>query len=321
MLKRLESNKIRSGFKGPIKTVLVPVSFGISSICLLHVLDQQLRFRKEQGRHAGYYLHLLFVDQYPILNEPFPQNIKESVMQRYSSHVYSVISLEEHADRPARFDDSVNEKRKTFREKVRSLSSVSAKSDFIEITRRQVILAFAKTSGCDAIFFGDSTTRLAEKTLSETAKGRGMSLPWLTFDGNFLGVNCVYPLRDLLRKELIAYANVASPPLISLISKSPPQVATTSKDTSIDALMTQYFESVESDYPSIVANVVRTTGKLKPASIVSCNGRCSLCEYPMVPGSSGGEQGSAALSRADSTNGIEQSQPLCHGCKTTLEGG
>lgn len=320
VLKRLESNKIRGGFNDPQKTLLVPVSFGVSSITLLHVLDQHLQARREQGRHAGYSLHVLFIDQPMSTDQECPRDLRDLLMQRYPLHVYSTILLEDCADHGADAEKSPVDKSMNLKDNFRSLPSASARTDFIDITRRQLITAFAKSHGCDTILFGDSTTRLAERTLSETAKGRGVSLPWLTTDGDSSGINCIYPLRDLLRKELASYANVVSPPLTPLIIKSPAQVSASSKDVTIDGLMTQYFESVEKDYPSIVANVVRTTGKLKPpANSEGCE-KCSLCGFSIVGGTWGGEQGSAAFSQAETINGLGPDQSLCYGCKRTLNG-
>ncbi|KXJ94490.1 hypothetical protein Micbo1qcDRAFT_193644 [Microdochium bolleyi] len=107
------------------------------------------------------------------------------------------------------------------------------------------------------------------------------------------GIPIYSPLRDIYRKELFVYLTstpspspssqppadtgdtAAQPPLSALIpphllpahlrdpSSAPTPAAVVShRDLSIDDVMARYFADVEANYPSVVANVVRTTGKL-----------------------------------------------------------
>ena len=199
---------------------------------------------------------------------------------------------------------------------VQSLDSATSKADLIDVARRRLILAFAEQNGRNSILFGDSTTRLAERTLSETAKGRGLALPWLTADSNFSGVDCIYPLRDLLRKELLAYAEGVSPSLTSLTIEPPVKSPTSSKDTTIDGLMAHYFESVEQNYPSIVANVVRTSGKLVPHTMSETMEACTLCGHVFAQRHWGGEQQKVTPSKEDNEDSTQDRQ-LCYGCMRT----
>ena len=330
VLKRLEANKLRSGFNNPPKALLVPVSLGVSSLVLLHVLDQQLSNRAEAGRHIGYNLHVLYVDQSGVLEQESLRDSLNVLKQRYRSYSYATVSLEEYSDYGIDFDmlafanTSTNgcdtlDKRTRLKHILSSLSSATSRADLIEILRRRLILAFARAHACDGILFGDSTTRLAERTLSETAKGRATALPWLTADRSSSdSISCTYPLRDLLRKELGAYAGMTSPPLTSLICEAPVPTPTSSKDTTVDDLMAQYFESVEQNYPSIVANVVRTSGKLMVPSTTEVTDTCAICGYPSVNESWGGDQlEPAALHSADG-NRSERGKALCYGCARTV---
>lgn len=333
ILKRMETNKLRGGFKDPQRTLVVPISFGVSSITLLHVLDQQLSNRAEAGRHAGYNLQILFVDQSAVLEQASVYDSLDVLKQKYPSHTYTVVSLEDcfdygtEFDMPASADALTNghtalDKRTRLKHNLSSLPSATSRADMIEILRRRLILAFAKAHSCDSILFGDSTTRLAEKTLSETAKGRAIALPWLTADGSSPdGTTCIYPLRDLLRKELGAYAHMTSPPLTPLICEAPSQTPTSSKDTTIDGLMTQYFESVEQNYPSIVANVVKTSGRLVAPSISEDTDACTICGYPIVNESWGGDQLDSAVPQLANCNGSEHGKALCYGCARTTRKG
>ena len=337
VLKRLETNKLRSGFKDPPKTLLVPLSFGVSSLVLLHVLDQQLSNRAETGRHIGYNLHVLYVNQSITLDHESRSYSLDVLKQRYPSHTYTSAWLEDYEDYGIDFDmlasaDNLTngsvalengfvalDKRTRLKHILSSLSSATSRADLIGILRHRLILAFAKAHACDSILFGDSTTRLAEKILSETAKGRAIALPWLTADGSSSdGTNCTYPLRDLLRKELGAYANMTSPPLTPMICEAPSQTPTSSKDTTIDNLMTQYFESVEQNYPSIVANVVRTSGKLMAPSTTENPSRCAICGYPIIDESWGGDQSDSTVAQVANGNRSECGKAVCYGCARTM---
>lgn len=330
VLKRLETNKLRGGYKGPQKTLLLPVSFGVSSISLLQVLDQHLRNRTDQGRHAGYALHILFVDQSVALEQGPLHTLLSSLGGRYPTHKYTAIPLEDCFDYGIDMDylvahntsvvgRTVVDKTDCLRRTLSSLPSATSRLDIVEILRRRLIMAFARRHACDSILFGDSTTRLAEKTFSETAKGRGIALPWLTADGSSSeGIRCTYPLRDVLKKELSAYASLVSPPLLPLIFDPPTKISISSHNTTIDGLMSQYFESVEQNYPSIVANVVRTSGRLVAPLISDESKKCSACANPIMNGSWGGEQQSTTISGSAENNGCEVRRILCYGCTRTL---
>ena len=309
---------MRGGFNDLRKTLLVPVSFGVSSISLLHSLNQQLQNRRDQGHYAGYTLHVLFVDQSAVQGQACPYELKNMLVERYPSHIYTTILLEDSTYCGKDAEMSHIDEKREFRDTILSLSSNTSKTDVIDIKRRQLIEAFAKEHKCDGILFGDTTTRLAERTLAETAKGRGIALPWLTADGNCSGLKCVYPLRDLLRKELVAYASIVSPPLTSLILQPSVRVPTSSKDSSIDGLMSQYFESVEQNYPSIVINVVRTSSKLDPLALEKANEACCLCHYPIVKEAWGGDQDSVSCSGGRKASDSRQSDSLCYACERTV---
>lgn len=318
VLKRLEANKIRGGFKEPKKTLLLPVSFGASSVTLLHILDQQLQNRAQQGRHGGYDLHVLFIDQSTVLEQVDVRAAMKLLSQKYPAHKYTTISLEDCFDYGVEFEGLSNGGEDRLQHIISSMPSATSKVDFIDIARRRLIIAFAKKFGSDSILFGDSTTRIAEKTLSETAKGRGVALPWLTADGFTEGIHCIFPMRDLLRKEITAYASMVSPSLTPLISEVSPKVSASSRDTTIDDLMSQYFESVEQNYPSIVANVVRTSGRLNPPAMLEGCHSCSICGDGISTGSWGGEQqDSVILSHPADRNGENTALALCYGCART----
>ncbi len=205
-----------------------------------------------------------------------------------------------------------------------SMPSATSRKDIATTLLTRLLVDVAKRNSCESILFGDSTTKLAEKTLTETAKGRGFSLPWQVSDGlSPYGMGFNYPMRDLLKKELVAFSSLSTPPLSDLIiyQIASSHISASSKLTSIDDLMVQYFESVEENYPSIVANVVRTSSKLKPLS-GDVETACGLCGLPVSEGTDGifgwgGDQNSDSrpVTESNSDHGV-----LCYGCSRSING-
>ena len=332
VLKRLETGKLRGGFKEPEKKILVPISFGVSSICLLSLLDSHLKNRREQGRHAGYNLHLLHVDQSSVVGDSIHQKFLDGVRHRFPFLPFSIVPLEACFDYGVSIDvpldrnlDTVFERSLDHLRRLKSIlvaaSSLTSKIDLVGIIRRRLIVSFALRAGCHCILYGDTATRLAERVLAETAKGRGEYLPWLTTEGmNDDGVYCSYPMRDLLKKELSIYASIIAPALTSVISGGGlVSYVGSSRGTTIDSLMRQYFESVEKDYPSIITNVVRTTSRLLSSPTDEHAQSCAACGLRIVDRGWGGEQEEVNVSNATEAMVVQRLKFLCYGCSRSLE--
>lgn len=313
VIKRLESNKIRGGFNEPVRHILLALSLGVSSVSLLHLLDTQLKERSRQGRHPGFVIHLLFIDESSIAGLTSSQKQIQTVTSTFSAHEIDVvpiqdcfkygIDVDEYFKRDKRSEERATDPLQRLEACLTTVGSATSKADLIHIIRGRLIGTFAKQKGCSHILYGDTTTRLAERTLAETAKGRGGHLPWLVMDNVAVyGVERSFPLRDLLRKELLIYASIMEPPLTVFISHgASPGPAASSKGNSIDLMMGQYFASVEESYPSIVANVVKTTAKLNPSISAQDAPTCNLCLFPLT-------------GKALDGQGLD----LCHGCSQTL---
>jgi len=146
-------------------------------------------------------------------------------------------------------------------------------------------------------------------------------------------------MKDVLRKELEPYGQVSDITTLSTPQRAIGAVVS-SKNATIDGLMKEYFESVEKDYPSIVANVVRTSSKLRPSDEIASQLRddntdyrptsCELCGVPVASGAFGihswGGGSQAARSGGSSQQTIIPVDPtvvvehrLCYGCaRSTL---
>jgi len=343
--KRMDGFKVRGASKDKKRRLLLPLSLGVSSITLLHVLDHQLSIQQERTSRTGYELHVLYVQDVVNTKESNASEVFLRIKGRYPLHTYETVSLDDYRhvtedqeqlrtsiEQSSALPTSPHESTQhssTLQEYLKSLPSATSRADMLGIIRTRVITDYAKKIGCGSILWGDSTTRLAERTLAETAKGRGFSIPWHTSDGpSPYGIDYVFPMRDLLRKELFTYSSVTDPPLSNLIldHQDIGSTSVSSKDITVDDLMTQYFETVEQNYPSIVSNVVRTSGRLQPTSFVTENSTlCNICHLPVAHGEEGlyGWDGDQKVTIDGSQSGglVNGSRSLlCYGCSRTILG-
>lgn len=324
VVKRMEAFRTRHAAAGQERKLLLPLSFGVSSVSLLHILDRHLQTQKEKTQRTGFSLHVLFIDS---TTECLGYASKVALLKAaYPAHDYSVAGLDElFTVREREFQENMpikDEKTTSFDaidELLNAAPSATAKADILSILRTRFAVRFAKAHNCEGILWGDSTTKLAEKVLSETAKGRGFSLPWQVSDGlSPYGVPFYYPMRDVLKKELISHCVMTDPPLSIYMDPrafETTQAPPSAKNTTIDVLMKQYFESVEENYPSIVSNVVRTSSKLQ-APVSDSGLRCKLCELP-VEQSSMGIQGWGGYQEAGGES-EETVVGLCYGCSRSV---
>ncbi|KZF26674.1 hypothetical protein L228DRAFT_16732 [Xylona heveae TC161] len=329
--KQLEAYRIKNASKNNRRRVLLPISFGVSSLSLLHVLDGHLQSQIRRTNRTGYELHVLHVNTSGVDADAPQIGRLEVLKEKYPRHTYSELTLEDVFDHANEYlettlrDVNINigdvappsSKHEKLVGLLSALPSPTSRADVVETLRNNLIIAFAKENDCQSITWGDSATRLAEKTISETAKGRGFSLPWQISGGESpYGLHVSHPLRDVLKKELVIFAENVDPPLTPLIHSRPAPTMTSApaKSTTIDDLMGQYFASIEESFPSIVANVVRTTSKLRAPEVTEGQSRCDLCGLPLADSDASlGEGESSAQSL------VQPEGNLCYGCaRTTL---
>ena len=322
-VKHMDGFKVRPPGIKPRK-ILLPLSFGPSSLVLLHLLNQRLSKQLQTVGRSGYELVVFHViaagsesrsrclDMLQILENKYPNH------QYYSStleavHVYKYKSSRggkaSPSDNESR-NDSVVESASPLMDVIDSFKSGSLKSELLDITQDRLILEAAKTLSCDAIARGDSTTRLAERTLTAISTGRGLFVPFQTADvlvGD--GTTATFPLRDLMRHELVSFLQAVLPDLHALALRhgafsepEPPYRST------IPGLMHQYFESTEETYPSIVANVAKTAARLNVHCDAETKKGCSICATPMASTSDSGDE---------SYEG-ESGSNLCYGCSKSF---
>jgi cytoplasmic tRNA 2-thiolation protein 2 len=325
----MEQYKSRGAAARVSKKLLLPISLGPSSTALLWILDNYIQGQRQRMGRSSYELVVVHVDVEG--KNTAVSDLLRNVKSRFHDHSYVASKLEDALAIGIDWEalglqrspgDDAEPADVQLQKLLESVSSVTSRADIVSTLLTRLLVHHAKASGCESILFGDSTTRLAEKTLTETAKGRGFSLPWQVSDGmSPYGVTFQYPMRDLLRKEILTLSQLSSVPIQDLISDPSPlhDVSVSSKSTTIDQLMTQYFESVEENFPSIVANVVRTSAKLKAPGVSDTSLPCGLCRLPVSAGTDGihgwsGDQTLYTRHRQQDTT----DQVLCYGCTRSI---
>lgn len=320
------------------------LSFGTSSTVLLHILNGYVDAILSKGRRSPFDLDTICVDT-SISDNPneLLQKTVEIYRQRYPRLNLEIIPLTavlgvpsvDWSALPSLKQDATPPEQ--LRDLFECLPSATSRADILRLFIRHLLIHTALRRGCQAVLFGHSTTTLGALTLAETAKGRGFSLAWQINDGvlpveDFSSspdrnpssvpketVRVHYPLRELYRKELDTYATLTDPPLADIIPAEEEVDRASSvvshRDLSIDEVMARYFADVEENYPSIVANVVRTTAKL---SRVDAEKRCGVCG--MTLDELGDERWKGEIGDDGGAEERMGRSRLCYGCERTVHG-
>ncbi|KAH8895095.1 glycoside hydrolase [Thozetella sp. PMI_491] len=337
----------RSGFR----RFLVGLSFGVSSSVLVDLLHDTVARGRARGMRSSFEVHVVHVDSDPSLGDDdgvgSPRTAETLGRYRekypyftfYSAPLASALRLRTVDWSALPSLDKEKPASGQMQALFESLPSNTSKADILRLLTRNILLSRALSQSCHALLLGHSTTSLAELTLAETAKGRGFSLPWQVHDGPVPVLNypesegsasdgtrrgetagnipMYSPLRDLLRKELVTYSGLTSPPLTEVIPKDAERTGAvvSHKELSIEEVMSRYFAEVEQNYPSVVANVAKTTGKLDR---IEAEERCGLCN--MLLDEQGDERWRGEIGDDDGVAGSVWNLPLCYGCKRSIGG-
>ncbi|OJJ50987.1 hypothetical protein ASPZODRAFT_57478 [Penicilliopsis zonata CBS 506.65] len=289
IVRRME--KFRRQPKSSQYKLLLPLSYGVSSSVLLHMVYAQLeRQRANTYSPTGFDLQVLVVEPSTISAfSPACEERFETVQKAFPAISFTQVSFHSIFE----FDPNVLETLQEFAgssfvddpslpaldrlEKFRrSITTSTSRTDVDNILLIRLVVAFAKASGCQTILWGDSDSRLAAKALANVAKGRGSSLTWQVSDGiSPWGIEFEYPMRDLFKTELDNYANLFPEVKSFVIPDAPISENILTKNLSIDELMMRYVQTQGEKYPGVMANVARTASKLQASELRS--GQCKLC--------------------------------------------
>ena len=310
VIKKMETFRVRNTAAGERRRLLLPLSLGASSVTLLHILNQHLERQRSRTGRTGFDLHVLHVN--PGDGSAALETIG-ALKTRYPWHEYSMVELF-----ARNVCEATDEAGPSLQSELNSLDSATFRADLAQIRTTQRIAQEARRLECEGVLWGHTTTALAEKILAETSKGRGFALPSTTQDGaSSFGVNFLYPMRDVLRKEVLTFSILANPPLTDIIAEQAARkTQVSSKAATIDNLMKDYFASVEENYPSIVANVVRTTGKLITPDLDDAT-KCRICGLPVPNADRSMPNDIASESDIRHVNNASDEE-ICYGCERSF---
>ncbi|KAF7506234.1 hypothetical protein GJ744_012126 [Endocarpon pusillum] len=293
-VKRVKSYRLKEEVTEQPQKLLLPVSGGVSSVVLLQILDGLLQRQFSNRGRKPYELHLLMVEAPSLVSDRSVAATFNRLKQKFPSHTCSLVPLPE----VFKLDSSICEdlsdlgaqRGKTPQASLDTLLScsktASSRTDVLQLLLTRLIVAFAKVNACNAILWGHSNSRLAAKALSSVSKGRGGYLPFDIADGPTpWGIAFYYPLRDLFKSELVMYTNALPDDFSGLVVHDLASVPTYTalRATSIDDLLSAYIDNQGEKYPSLMANVVRTAGKLQmPVSAMKQSASiCGICAMPI----------------------------------------
>lgn len=302
--------------------LLLPLSLGVSSSVLLHILDTGLKRQLAKSGRTSYAIHILIVE--PSTELPTSVSYEthvDAVREAFPTYTVTRIPLHsifEYAPDMTdimaeyagpQFTDDVSQSNEERLAAFRSIvSTATSKSDLDTVLFTRLVVSYAKQAGCESILWGDTDTSLAAKTLAGAAKGRGASLTWQVSDGmSPWGIKFDFPCRDISKPELSQYESVC-PELSTVVIPDPPlsdNILT--KNLSIDELMLRYVTTQGEKYPGVMANVSRTAHKLETTS-GSPSALCSLCGG-MIGNVKGNETGLTVASQF-----AGKGSQFCYGC-------
>jgi cytoplasmic tRNA 2-thiolation protein 2 len=294
----METYKIRKSSRDSPSRLLLSLSCGISSIILLNILNNHLEHQLQRQPRTGYKLIVVLIDTSLVHPADPKSSMLDAVKDKYPIHEYIARPLSDILkvapemktlmqdlikSSDDQTNDTINSDHQIIEEILRNATSATARVDIINTLKMRLIAETAKEQNCETVLWGDSTTRLAEKTLAAAAKGKGAAIPLLLADGpSPYGIDFRFPLRDILKSEISSFHTIVVPHLesICMVQNTPVRISASAKNTTIDDLMTQYFESVETGYPSIISNVVKTSSKLDSSGLKLSSQPCTFCGLP-----------------------------------------
>ncbi|KAI3336529.1 hypothetical protein HD806DRAFT_528132 [Xylariaceae sp. AK1471] len=210
-----------------------------------------------------------------------------------------------------------------------------------------------------------STSSTAADNLTSLQSNGGSS----SSNSNNNSIPIYSPLREIFRKEILTYLSLSlstsGGPLTDLFpsssssSLSPHTTTTTTttvnkaaaivshRDLSLDDVVARFFVDVEASYPSVVANVVRTTGKLNRSATTHTHThthtdtdtdtdtggtgvrQCGLCGVRLDPlgderwkGEIGEADAITTIGAVDENGNIQKGgrkSRLCYGCERSVK--
>ncbi|KAJ9518791.1 hypothetical protein QJQ45_026064, partial [Haematococcus lacustris] len=229
---------------------------------------------------------------------------------------------------------------------VGGVRDVTGREDLVAHLRLRLLRQLASRLGCSKLALGDSANTLAVRIISDTAKGRGYSLPadiaLVDARGGWATPVVVRPCKEVTAKELVLFCRhrglpgpVALPSLAVLSPRA---------HHSLNDLSEAFVNNIQASssrgsvtLPSIMFTILRTASALKPfawndidaVNVARAGGTaaigwdtelalCSLCSAPVPPAAQRGtpaERGLAGGQPAESRLAASLDACCCTSCR------
>lgn len=283
-------------------TVLVPLSFGSSSLVMLDVLNDTLTEQKTTQRgKTGFQVDLIICYQTTEEKEAFKELAHNIINTRYASNkekfkfhlidldsffssskdCLRVVALDARGATAIKANYSVEPSNSyNLKDLLNQCTDRTTREDILSFIRRHLIKKFASQHEQRAIMWGHSMTKLADETISLIVKGRGSeiaaSMDCSKFDEDYnSSFKNLFPMKDILLSEIDAFCLVAKldeflydykPQDTLLIQKvqiiNDTKYSTLVKNMTVNEIARKYFDDIEGDYSNVISTVVKTANKL-----------------------------------------------------------
>lgn len=178
--------------------------------------------------------------------------------------------------------DMIHPQIKTYKDLLAQVVDNSTREDIAAVIREDLIIQTAVENKCSIIVKSHSMTTLAIDILSDTIRGRGAEIPRKSDDiyiGNF---EILHPLRDVLNSETRMYTKVMKLDALSPVLQETISISDKStKNKTVYDMVSEYFMTLEVDYPDVVSTVVKIGAKLANPGPETVKFHCEMCKNPI----------------------------------------
>jgi tRNA(Ile)-lysidine synthase TilS/MesJ len=234
--------------------ILICVSGGMKSTCLLHLMDS-CNNPEKTSKMMKFLPEILFVDTSSFLP------MRSEDINEYLNWVQETYKYPLHR---VRLED--------FQENLALPQDPEKRKGVLFIETHKLILKFADHLNIKKVVTGENASRIASLVLSGMCKGAGVSVN--TFSGELLefeGTKLAKPMRELLDKEVGIYHFLHRLPVLHQ------KFSEDFEKPSIDFLIEGFLSTLQSKFPSTTHTLLRTASKLVPVKMTE---KCELCLGP-----------------------------------------
>lgn len=294
----------------PGEIVLVAFSGGPSSTAMLHMIQQGLKETSHKRilfKPAIIHIHDSSRDECPL--EELKPILKAALLADFPFYITSLeLAFQENCE--------LFKKVQSIEEALDFLSSVQMKApqlrtatsveDFTTIVRKNLLGRVSSTIGCDKVFTGESSMRLAIQLLSCVAVGRGNQIPNLIgFEDPRYTVPILRPLREFSMEEITLYNQLNG---LETFIKNRQVCAPSIQNTTED-----FVKNLQSQFCSTVPTICRTGDKIcstAPGEDSASSLRCTLCKSDLPANKTSGALRSLIGQNVDHS----LSDSVCYAC-------